>query len=100
MVDRGRASRFARHVSGPPIRLPQMPRQRRVPFPPDTTSASVEELGLTGRRWTRWAVVNQGGKRVGWVTEGPRGGQIYGPGGEAHPRVDRSCDGRVIGAGR
>ena len=62
-----------------------MPRLRRVPFPPETTSASVEERGPTGRRWTRWAVVNQGGKRVGWVTEGPRGGQIYGPGGEAHP---------------
>ena len=68
------------------VRLPKMPRLRRVPLPPKT---------LMGRQWERWEVVDQNGERAGWVTEEPAGGQVYEPGGGHSPSewTARSTDG-------
>ncbi len=30
---------------------------------------------IASRRWARWEMFDEHGERVGWVTEGPRGGQ-------------------------
>ena len=32
---------------------------------------------IASRRWARWEMFDEHGERVGWVTEDPRGGQVY-----------------------